>query len=358
MNILILTTHLNPGGLSRYVLNLSASLVRQNHNVWVGCSGGEWIGRLDKSGVGYKYIPVKTKSICSLKIFFSFLSLRKIIKQENFDLIHCNTRVTQFLGFLICKYFNIPYIGGFHGFYRKSIFRKWFQFSGTKSIAVSKAVRKHLVEDLNINPDKIRVVYNGIDIDSNEFSSREVDRGDWGFKRSDYLIGILGRISQEKGHFLAIDAIANLSSKRKNVYLLVSGKGKLEDELRMYLKQKKLENRVQLIDCQPNQFLDIIDLLLMPSIKEGFGYSILEAFIKDVPVIGYNTGGIAEVINDRKNGLLFHSYDSFSLVDKIEEIIYDNNLRQKIIKQAREDVLKFSSRQMAIDTEKVYQEVC
>jgi len=60
MNILILTTHLNPGGLSRYVLNLSSSLRRQNHNVWVACSSGEWIARLEASGVKYKYIPIKT----------------------------------------------------------------------------------------------------------------------------------------------------------------------------------------------------------------------------------------------------------------------------------------------------------
>lgn len=358
MNILILTTHLNPGGLSRYVLNLSASLRRQNHKVWVACSGGEWITRLSESNVKYKYIPIKTKSICSPKILFSFLALRQILKQENFDLIHCNTRVTQFLGFLICRYFNLPYIGGYHGFYRKTIFRKLFKFSGTKSIAVSEAVKGHLIKDLNIDQEKIRVVYNGIDIESNEFASQEAIRDDWGFKRSDYLIGILGRVSEEKGHFLAVDAVAKFSFERKNVYLLVSGRGKLDGKLRTYLKQKNLEERVKFIDCQPNQFLDIIDLLLMPSVKEGFGYSILEAFIKNVPVIGYNTGGIAEIINDRENGLLFYSYNSLALADKIEEVAFDNDLREKVIQQAREDVLKFSSRQMAINTEKVYQEVC
>ena len=358
MNILILTTHLNPGGLSRYVLNLSSSLRRQNYNVWVACSNGEWIARLEASGVKYKYIPIKTKSICSLKILFSFLALRRVIKQENFDLVHCNTRVTQLLGFLIYKQFKIPYIGGYHGFYRKSIFRKLLKFSGIRSIAVSKAVKKHLIKDLNIDQEKIRVVYNGIDIDSNEFSTKEAIKQDWGFGKEYYLIGILGRVSQEKGHFLAVDAIAKLSSKRKNVYLLVSGRGKLDDKLRAYLKQEKLEKRVKFIDCTPNQFLDIIDLLLMPSVKEGFGYSILEAFIKDVPVIGYNTGGIAEVINDRENGLLFYDYDSFALVDKIEEIMLNSNLRQKIVQQAKADVLRFSSHQMAIETEKIYQEVC
>ena len=356
MNVLILTTHLNPGGLSRYVLNLSRSLKKQNHNVWVACSGGEWIPRLSENGVKYKHIPIKTKSICSLKILFSFLALGRLIKQENFDLVHCNTRVTQFLGFLIHKRFNLPYIGAYHGFYRQSIFRKKFKFSGVMSIAVSKAVREHLINDLDIDGEKIKVVYNGID--SDEFLSKEASKGDWGFRNEDYLIGILGRISQEKGHFLAADAIAKLVSRRKNVYLLVSGRGRLDGKLREYLRQKKLEERVKFIDCEPNQFLDIIDLLLVPSQKEGFGYSILEAFTKGVPVIGYNTGGIAEIVRDRENGLLFHNYDSLTLVEKIEDIISNDNLRRKIVQQARDDVLYFSSRRMAIDTEKVYREVC
>ena len=355
MNILILTTHLNPGGLSRYVLNLSTSLKRQNHNVWVACSSGEWIGRLSENGVHYKHIPIKTKSICSPKILFSFLVLKRLIEQENFDVIHCNTRVTQLLGFLIYKCFNIPYIGAFHGFYRPSIFRKKFKLSGVMSIAVSRAVREHLIKDLDIEPEKIRVVYNGID--SEEFLSKEASKSDWGFSNEDYLIGILGRISQEKGHFLAVDAIGKLILRYKNIYLLVSGKGRLDNKLKAYLRQERLEERVKFIDCSPNQFLDIIDLLLVPSQKEGFGYSILEAFVKAVPVIGYNTGGIVEILRDRENGLLFYNYNSFALADTIEDLISNDNLRRKIVQQASEDVLHFSSRRMAMDTERVYKEV-
>jgi len=354
VNILILTTHLNPGGLSRYVLNLSTALRRENHKVWVACSGGEWIGRLTENGVNYKHIPIRTKSICSLKILFSSLSLRRLIQQENFDVVHCNTRVTQFLGFLIYKYFNIPYIGGYHGFYRPSIFRKRFKLSGVLSIAVSRAVREHLIKDLDIDEKKIKVVYNGID--SNEFLSKEASRGDYGFSDEDYLIGILGRVSQEKGHFLAVDAIDKLCHRRKNVCLLVSGKGKLEGKLRAYLRQEKLEEKVRFINCRPNQFLDIIDLLVVPSQKEGFGYSILEAFVKGVPVIGYNTGGIAEIIRNRENGLLFYNYNSFALSETVEDIISNDSLRRKVVQQAREDVLHFSSRRMAMNTERVYRE--
>lgn len=356
MNILILTTHLNPGGLSRYVLNLSIALRRQKHNVWVACSGGEWIKRLSAGGVNYKYIPIKTKSICSIKILLSFLALSKFIRQEKIDIVHSNTRVTQFLSFLIHRRFNIPYVGAFHGFYRSSVFRKCFKLSGVISIAVSKAVKEHLVRDLGIKENKIEVVYNGID--SDEFLTKEAKRSDWGFRDEDYLIGILGRISEEKGHFLAVEAIAKLFSQHRNIYLLVSGKGRLDNKLRVYLKEREIEKRVNFIDCSPNQFLDIIDLLLVPSRKEGFGYSILEAFTKEVPVIGYNTGGIAEIIKDKGNGLLFYHYNSFALVEKIEEIIFNTGLKGKIIKQAKEDVLYFSAARMAEDTEKVYRKVC
>lgn len=356
MNILILTTHLNPGGLSRYVLNLSSALKKRGHKVWVACSGGEWVKRLEAEGVGYKQIFIKTKSICSIKILFSFLALSKFIRREKINLVQANTRVTQFLSFLIHKSFNIPYVGGFHGFYRSSRERKCLKFSGIRSIAVSKAVRKHLIDDLAISKDKIRVVYNGID--NKEFLTKEAERSDWGFKDEDYLIGILGRISEEKGHFLAIGAIAKLCSKYKNIYFLVSGKGKMEEKLRGYIEEKGIKERVKFINCSPNKFLDIIDLLLMPSKKEGFGYSIIEAFTKEVPVIGYNTGGVAEIIKNKENGFLFYRYDVSSLAEAIEEVISNTDLNKRIVQQAKEDVLYFSASRMAEDTEKVYREIC
>ena len=355
MNILILTTHLNPGGISRYVINLAKGLVKQDHRVWIACSGGQWTDKLNASRINYKFIPIRTKSICSIKVFLSFLYLRKFISQEKIDIIHSNTRVTQFLGFLIYKKLATPYVCAYHGFYRPSIFRKLLKFSGLVTIAVSKAVGEHLVRDLWIDEDKIKVVYNGVD--ASEFSTEEARREDLGFQRGDYLIGILGRISEEKGHFLAVEAIKKLSLKYDNVYLLISGKGKLEDSLREFVQATKMQQRVKFLNYEPNKFLDIIDLLVVPSKKEGFGYSIVEAFVKGVPVIGYNVGGISEIIKNRKNGIIFYNYNSSSLIDAIEELILKESLRRKIVAGAKEDIWFFSHTRMAIDTEKVYREV-
>ena len=354
MIILILTTHLNKGGISRYVINIAKGLIDQKHKVWVACGGGEWVKALTDAGINYKFIPIKTKSICSPKILLSFLHLRKLILKENIDIVHCNTRVTQFLGFIIHKMLSIPYISAFHGFYKATIFRKLFKLSGILTIAVSKAVKIHLKKDLKILENKIEVIYNGIDF--NNFFIEKVKRADFNLKIDDYLIGILGRISEEKGHFLAVKAIHRLSSKYKNIYLLISGKGKLEDRLKSRIKDMNLEQKVKFINSEPNQFLEMIDLLLVPSKKEGFGYSIIEAFIKGIPVIGYNVGGIAEIIKDGKNGILFYKYESAALSNAIEKIMLNQPLRKEIAANAQKDVLYFSMERMAMDTEKIYRE--
>jgi glycosyltransferase involved in cell wall biosynthesis len=352
MNVLIITTHLNEGGISRYVISLAKGLRRHSHTVWVASSGGEWIQQLAAIGADHIYLPIKTKSICSPKVILSFLRLKKFLRSNHVDIIHANTRVTQMLGYLVYKYLGTSYLSAFHGFYRDSLFRKTFHLSGVRSIAVSNSVKKHLIEDLKIDSEKIHVVYNGLD--PQEFRPQASRRQEWGFKNSDILAGMLGRISEEKGHFLAVEAIKRLSLKYDNLYLVVSGKGRLQEVLAMFIKKMNMEQRVKIVSSGANEFLDTIDVLLVPSQKEGFGYAIIEAFIKGVPVVGYNSSAIAEIIKSKTNGILFTHYAPFSLADALDEIISKQSLRERITASAREEATKFSLDAMAVDTEKVY----
>jgi glycosyltransferase involved in cell wall biosynthesis len=352
MNILILTTHFNRGGISRYAISLAKGLSEQRHNVWVASCGGDWIKKLEAINIPHIAIPIKTKKILSPKVFLSLIRLWQFLQTQNIDVVHANTRVVQFLAFLIYKQFRIPYVSTFHGFYRPAITRKLFQFQGLQTIAVSKAVKNHLAHDLWIKEEKIRVIYNGIDL--KEFSSGENKRSEWGFKDSDCLVGILGRISSEKGHFLTAEAIRLLSAKYDNIYLIISGTGKLEEALKTFVKKTGIEKRVIFLNCTANLFLSNINILVVPSSREGFGYSIIEAFAKGIPVVGYNIGGIPEVIQHKKNGILFYGYDSLALADAIEELILHDALRNKIVCQAKDDVVYYSTTRMAIETEEVY----
>ncbi|MBN3040856.1 MAG: glycosyltransferase family 4 protein [Candidatus Omnitrophica bacterium] len=355
MNILVLTTHLNRGGISRYVINLCKGLTKRGHKVFVASASGEWLKDLNADIYSHKHIPVKTKSIFSPKIMVCFFYLQSFIRQEKIDVIHANTRVTQCLAYLLYKKTKIPYISAFHGFYKPKFWRKMFKLSGLRSIAVSKAVKNHLVEDLEIEIDSIRVVYNGIDIYA--MDSYKSSRQNWGFKESDFLAGILGRISAEKGHELAIEAVARLVPRHENFYFIISGEGKLKEKIISLISERNLEDRVRFVDSPANDFLKSLDLLLAPSEKEGFGFSIVEAFAVGLPVIGYNTGGIAELIKDRQNGILFNTYNSLVLADAIEELMIKPELRRGLSDKARETAAFFSLENMAAMTEKVYLEV-
>ncbi len=355
MRILLLTTHLNPGGVSRYVLTLAHELKRQNHSVWVGCAkNSQWLDVLAKENIPCKIIPIDTKSICSHKIFFSLFALFSFLRKEKIEILHANTRVTQFLSFLVYKSLGIPYISAFHGFHRKSLERRLMKFEGIKTIAVSEAVKEHLVNDFDIKSEKISVVYNGVNVE--EFKPHKFSKNDYDFKDTDFVVGILGRISEEKGHFLAASAIKLLSYKYDNVYLAISGRGKLEEELKTFIKVAEMEKKVKFFDIEAKYFLDIPDILVVPSKHEGFGYAIVEAFIKQIPVVGFATGGIAEIIKDRENGLLFYKYDELYLKNAIEEIMTDNALRCRIIENARACIAKFTMEEMAHNTEAVYKQ--
>jgi L-malate glycosyltransferase len=352
MNILLLANHLNAGGISRYIVNLAKGLKARGNAVWVAASGGEWVNELSGQGISFIPIPMTTKFLLSPKILRSFFILRAVARVDQIEVVHSNTRVTQFLGFLLFCRLKIPYVSAFHGFYRPKISRSLFKLAGLKTIAVSQAVKRHLVSDLEVAPENIEVISNGIEVD--KILPGVDKRGSWNFNSKDILIGILGRISAEKGHFLAVEALQDLSERYERLFLLLCGEGKVKQLLIERIEQRGLKERVRFLNCASQDFLASIDILLVPSQKEGFGFSIIEAFARGIAVVGHNTGGIAEIIKNRKNGILFDDYTSLALADAIEELIIKKELRERIVAQAKEDVYNFTIEEMARKTEGIY----
>jgi glycosyltransferase involved in cell wall biosynthesis len=354
MNILILTTHLNPGGISRYVVNLAKGL-RHQDVVWVASAGGEWVGQLESNGISHQHLPIRTKSVLSIKIVLSFFLLIPFIVKNKIEIICANTRVTQCLAYLIYRALGIRYVSVFHGFYKSRLGRRMFKFEGERAIAVSQAVADHLHNDLAIASNKIKVIYNGIDREVFERSSTLKEQS--GFSEDDLVLGILGRLSQEKGHLLVLRTFKRLKTKFKNVYLLFSGEGKLKSDLTHYIEKEQLADHVKFVGFKAEDFLDLIDILVVASSQEGFGYSILEAFAKEVCVVGFSVGGIREIIKDRETGFLFYEYSSDSLMQVLEEAIKNKPLQKEIVARAKEKLPEFDLENTINNTKKLFQEV-
>jgi len=350
MKVLLLCTHLNPGGLSRYVLNLSFGLKRAGHEVVVASSGGIWEDALRERGIESFRIPLKTKSVVSLQVALSWQRLRKMVRDRRIELVHAQTRVSQAVAWLLHTTNNIPWVSTFHGFYRPHFFRRAFRGEGTYAIAISRAVQEHLVHDLGFDAQRVAVVYNGID--ATPFLPAAVTAG---LPHERIRLGILSRLSAEK----AIDTVIGLLPAVKEVFpsiqLLIAGAGKQEAYLRRLVKEHALGQTVSFLGTiDPAGFFRSIEVLLFPSRKEGLGFTVLEAKAAGKIVVASTAGGIKELIRDGYDGFLLESFTAENLVQIIKRL-RDGTFFQTISARARVSVGPFSIETMTAATVAVYE---
>jgi len=362
MNILYLTNHLNVGGITSYVLTLASGIKQRGHNVFVASSSGQLIHRFIEEGIDYIYIPIKTKSEVSPKILLSLFKLRRFINEKNIDIIHSHTRVTQVLGCLIQHYFHKPHISTCHGFFKKRFSRILFPCWGLKVIAISPSVKEHLLQDFKVKEKNIKVIYNGIDL--NRFNPLTSPVLKVEIKKSLRLgdgpiIGIVARLSDVKGHIYLLQAMKIILDHLPRAQLLIVGEGKMEDELLKLTRDLRIENNIFFMPevHDTKKVLSIMDLFVMPSLKEGLGLALMEAMASGLAVIGSDVGGIRNLIQDGENGLLVEPGDSNAISQAILEILQNPEKKKLLGKAARKFISEnFSQEKMVLQTEKVYLE--
>lgn len=361
MNILYLTNHLNIGGISSYLLTLATGLKRKGHRIYVASSGGEILPRFIEEDIGYIPIPIKTKSEISPKILVSLFKLSGLSRQKNIDIIHSHSRTTQVLGHLLSRNSGIPHISTCHGFFKKRFFRKIFPCWGNKVIAISESVKEHLLRDFKVKEEDIRVIHNGIDVDKFRAQGSEFRVG---LKKKLGLgegpvIGIIARLSAEKGHTYLIKAMPEVITRIPQAQLLIVGEGRMREELVSLTQEMGLEKSVfflpSVMDTQ--EVLSSMDLFVLPSLKEGLGLALMEAMACGLAVVGSDVGGIKSLIQNRYNGLLVRHSDSRELSYAILELLQNSALGKSLGSNARIFINQnFSAGKMVLETEEVYLE--
>lgn len=358
MNILILTTHLNIGGIPRYVVNLSKFLKENGNNVFVGISGGEWVNLLEESGVEIITLPINTKSIISFKIIKSFLILSRFLRYQNIDIVHANTRVTQFLAYLLFKLRGIPYISTFHGCYKPHFFRKLFKFKGLKSIAVSQYVKSYLIDNFNMKAKDIKVIYNGIEIISSYQKGKifnSYEKSIEGFP----VIGTVSRLSPEKNIHLLIKAMPLILKKFPQAKLVVLGEGRQENYLKDLVVKLSLEDKVAFLKkIPPFSIFSLMDIFVSLSEGEPFGFSVIEAQSAGVPVIVSNSGALKEIVDDGITGIVLKDNLPKQLLEAVSMFVEDSEFRSKTVDNAGRKIEKyFSLQKMGGSIYSLYEEI-
>ena len=360
MNILLLTTHFNIGGISKYLLNLSEALVKRGNYVIIASSRGDFVSALHKS-ISFFPLNIRTKSELSPKIFLALPELIKLIKEKEIEIIHCQTRVSQVLAFYLSKITHLPYLTTCHGFFKPHLGRILFPCWGKKVIAISRPVRKHLLKDFKINSSKIALIPNGVEEKKSlPLQNALALRRKYGLSEEGDVIGLVARLSVVKGIKYLIMAMSDVLKTKPDAQLVIVGEGKAKQELINLTKKLGIAARVFFLGAISNtdEILSFMDIFVLSSLQEGLGLSLLEAMAMGKAVIASDVGGISDVVSPGKNGLLVSPANVEELSRAIIELLNNRKLAGEMGRKARKTVKeKFSLEKMAEETEKAYREV-
>ncbi len=360
-----MTTHLNSGGITVYILRLVETLRQQGYESAVFSSGGEYAPMFEEKNVQLFTQDIKTKSEIHPKLVPALFRLLRLIRQEKIDVLHAHTRVTQVLAFWAGKLSGTPVVTTCHGFYKVRLGRRLLPAWGDRGIAISEPVGKHLVEDFHIPPSRVRVVHNAVDIhlldEQYRQHSQEAVKKGFGFLPEDRVVGIVARLVEDKGHEYLVRAGAELLGEFPDLRILIVGDGREMDKLKALSAELGIQSRVVFTGnvSDVSKPLAAMDIFAFPATwREGFGLSIVEAMTCSKPVIVSNIWALNSLIQNGETGFLVEPKRVDLLAEAIRNLLADPVLRRKIGANARRAVEEhFTIDRMGAEIAGVYNEV-
>jgi glycosyltransferase involved in cell wall biosynthesis len=293
--------------------------------------------------------------------------LKAVMKREKVSLVHTHLYDGGKYGRIAARLAGVPaIIHTVHNVYVRRR-RKYHWINRALSlftdriIAVSGAVKVSVVHYDHITPEKIQVLYNGIDFSRVDFSEkREAIRSELGLSTDQMVIGVVARLEEQKGHQVLLEALSTIPSLQSNLKVLFIGEGKLRLSLEAETQKKGLSDRVFFLGTRKPVYpiLKALDLFVLPSLWEGFSLALLEAMAMGLPVIATRVGGAEEVITSGQNGFLISPGDPKALADSIQEAITHRNRFQQMARRGQETVrVHFSKERHLTLLQDLYQEV-
>lgn len=340
VKILHVTTHMNTGGIAQYILSVASALKDRGVDCIVASSGGDMVEELQRRGIVHRSLDIRTKSEFGPKVLKSIFQIYRIIKDEGVDIVHGHTRVSQVSGLIASRMAGALYVSTCHGFFKKRLGRRIFDLWGDRVIAISGPVRESLIRDFKVSPERIELIYSGVDVRRFSKDRSNAEISDFKHKLGlgdEPIVGTIGRLSSVKGHIFFIEAMKGISSEGRRIKGIIVGSGPEEGSLKRLVKDLGMEDSFFFFESTADtpRYLDIMDIFVFPSVKEGLGLSLLEAMAQGRPSIASNIGGIRDIIKDGETGILFNAGDAGMLKRSIIRLLDDAGLRARLGQAAR-----------------------
>lgn len=362
MKVLQLNTHMNVGGVPNYIYTLSKALRPLGVESVIASSGGDLVTELERARITHFRIDLKTKSELSPKVLVSAFAVGKLVRAEGVDVIHAHTRVAQVVALIVSKATGVPVVTTCHGYF-KTRARKIFDTWGRRVIAISSPVKDHLIKDLGVDESRISLVYSGVDPDrfARDHSADEIRAIKKSYGLLDApVVGHIGRLSSVKGQKFLVEAMKEVIASRPDAQLFIIGNGPEEEALFHLARSLGINKSCRFIDSDldTHKLLSAMEVFVFPSIKEGLGIALLEALSAGRACVASDIGGISDIIESGRNGILTDVGDVKAISAAILKLISDEKLRKELGGNGRQTVKdRFSLDGWARGVRKVYEDV-
>jgi glycosyltransferase involved in cell wall biosynthesis len=329
------------GGGEKWHLEMARRLAAENFEVIVaGFPGSELHQRVQKIGLAWHSMPIGNLTFLSPLRLWSFMKKFRVLQPDTVILnLPSDLKAAGLAAKLACVD-RIVYRRGSAIPVRNTCLNRFlFGHVVTDIIANSQETKQTILAK---NPqlfdeEKIHVIYNGIDLDA--FDHRQVTPL-YKKRKGEFVLGHAGRLSREKNQKFLIEVVQALKEQGVDCKLLIAGKGSQEKELKAYARAKGVERDLSFVGFVEDikSFMVSIDLFLLSSLWEGFGYVLVEAMAAGKPVIAFDASSSPEIVENGKTGFLVPFGDLESFVLKAKLFARDAELRRKMGKAGRSRV--------------------
>ena len=372
MKILYIITKSNWGGAQRHVFDLASFCHKNGHNTVVALGGeGMLNNKLVAQGIAVRGIGSMGRDISFMNDLVSLKDIFNIIRKEKPDILHLHSPKAAGLGAFVGWILKIPkIIYTVHGWtfnesrplhQRLAIaFFSWLTMLFSTHIITLSEKEMGQAQMFPFVLQKLRMIYLGISTpkfltqkDAKAFIQskipEEIDKKT--------IVGTIAELHPNKGLIYAINSIENVLKRFPSLIYFIIGEGEQRENLETLIREKGVDKNVILAGHVDNaaQYLKGFSIFLLPSVKEGLPYTLIEAGYAGLPTISTAVGGIPEIIDDMKSGIIIQSKKSEEIVHSLEFLLQHKNIQREHGKNLQEKVkITFNLENMMAKTMEIY----
>ncbi len=384
LHIVIVITRLNVGGPAQHVITLARDLARRGHRPLLvyGARDASEAGLEDRiEGVPSLSLPSLRRRVSPWQDLRSLVQLTRLLLRERPHVVHTHTAKAGALGRAAAAIYNstrprrarCAVVHTFHG----HVFRGYFGAAGSATVrviertlarmtdrilAVSPGQRAEICDEHRIvSAGTVAVICPGVDVDGIQCGRRGATlRQTLGFREDDVVFGFVGRFAAIKNLPLLVRAFAAAAARSRGMRLVLAGGGDQEAAIRRLVADLGIGHLVRMPGWQHDvaSLWHAIDVGVLASRNEGTPFALMEAMAAGRPVVATAVGGVTDIVDHDRTGLLVPGGDVEALAAAMARLALDSALRDRLGTAAQRVALaRFDSRHAADELIGVYTDI-